>query len=239
MAERAPSTSSDGKALLKKFSEVIRGGHTSDTGLFTVHNAGEKIYYEIPDSLFGRDMLLVVRIAAAPEDFSAFQGSGSKVTEMMVRWTREGGKILLRAAATASTANDSLPVAISVRMNNFEPILAGFAIEGEGQSPNSLLIDVSKFLVADEAFSTPLSSRARREFEVKRIDSDRSYVDSVRSYPINVEARYVLTYGAGNPPANSRTGSLSFLMNQSLILLPEQPMRPRYHDPRVGWVYAS
>lgn len=239
VAERAPSGASDGKSSLKGFSEVIRGSYTSDTGLFTVHNTGGKVYYEIPDSLLGRDMLLVVRIAATPEDFSSYQGSGSKITEMMIRWVREGDKIFLRAAATTSTAGDSLPVAISVRMNNFEPIIAGFSIEGEGQTSNSFLIDVTKFLVADESFTTPLPTYMRRDFEVKRLDNDRSYIDTVRSYPINVEARYVLTYVANNPPSNSRTGSLSFLMNQSMVLLPEQPMRPRYHDPRVGWFRIS
>ena len=242
VAERAASGKSggdDGTSSLKAFAEVVRGGHASDTGLFTVHHAGEKVYYEIQDSLLDRDMLLVVRIAAAPEDFSSFMGSGSKVTEMMVRWTKENGNVLLRAAATTSTAGDSLPVAISVRMNNFEPILAAFPIEGKGQEPNSQLIEVTDFIASDQPFTTPLSQRARRNYEVKRLDKDRSYIDSVRSYPINLEARYVLTYNANDPPANSQTGSLSFLMNQSLVLLPEEQMRPRYHDPRVGWFRVS
>lgn len=228
-------SSTSRRSAFKKFSDVIKDGTAPDTGLFTVYAANKKIYYQIPDTLLNRDMLLVVRIVATPSEFSSFTGSGSAVTEMMVRWERREDKILLRAPATTSTANDSLPVALSVRMNNFEPILRAFTIEAEGNEPNSYLIDVSGFLLADEVLTTPLSDNARKNFEVKRLDTDRSYIDSVRSYPINVEAQYVLTFAAGKPPADRQTGALTFLMNQSLILLPDTPMRPRFADPRVGW----
>lgn len=246
-SRKAPSTDTpDGKkseadsaparrSSFKKFGDVVKGEFTADTGLFTVYSAGKKIYYQIPDTLLGRDMLLVVRIAATPPDFSSFAGSGTSVTEMMVRWERKGDRILLRAPATTSTAGDSLPVAMSVRMNNFEPIVKAFSIEAEGNDPDSWLIDVSNFILADEPITSPLSDNARKNFEVKRLDTERSYIDSVRSYPINVEAQYVLTFAAGKPPADRQTGALSFMMNQSLILLPAQPMSPRYHDPRVGW----
>lgn len=229
------SESSDGKEPFKSFSSVVTGSYTADTGLFTVYSTDDKVYYEIHDSLLGRDMLLIVRIAATPEDLSPYAGSGSKVTEMMVRLSREKGTIFMRAAATTSTANDSLPVALSVRMNNFEPIVAAFPVEAKGRADSTLLVDVTKYLVGDEAITTPLSTAARRRFEVKRLDPDRSYIDTVRSFPINVEARYVLTFNANSPPADSRTGAMTFLMNQSLVLLPKDPMQPRYSDPRVGW----
>ena len=230
----APDTSSS-KSPFKKFDDVIHGEYTSDTGLFTTHFADEKIYYEVPDTLIGRDMLLVVRITATPEGLSSFFGSGSKVNEMMVRWDIERKKLLLRAAATTSTANDSLPVAISVQKNNFEPIIAAFDIQAEGSAPNTYLIDVSSFFLEDIPPTSPFSSSARKQFEVRRLDKDRSWIDSVRSFPINLEARYVLTFVANNPPSNNDAGALTFAMSQSLVLLPSEPMVPRLHDIRVGW----
>lgn len=231
----ASDSASTRRGSFKKFGDVIKEGAVVDTGLFTVYSYNRKVYYQIPDSLLGRDMLLVVRIVASPPEFSSFAGSGTSVTEMMVRWEKQGEKILLRAPATTSIAGDTLPVAISVRMNNFEPIVKAFTIEAEGRDSGTWLIEATGFLIADETATTPLSESVRKSYEVKRLDSDRSYVDTVRSYPINVEAQYVLTYAATNPPSDRQTGALSFLMNQSLILLPAEPMRPRYFDPRVGW----
>ena len=44
-----------------------------------------------------------------------------------------------------------------------------------------------------------------------------------------------MTYNASDPPAQSKTQTLSMLMNQSLIMLPKEKMKPRYYDERVGW----
>ncbi|MCB0711044.1 MAG: zinc-dependent metalloprotease [Ignavibacteriae bacterium] len=229
------TSSSSTKPPFKKFSEVLRGDFTSDSGLFPLHFQDDKVYYEIPDSLLGREMLLIVRVVATPEDFSPFLGSGSSVNEMMIRWELKRKKILLRGAATTSIASDSLPVAVSVRNNSFEPIIASFDVEAEGASPDSYLIDVTSFLLDDIAATTPLSASARKQFEVRRLEKDRSWIDSVRSFPLNVEARYILTFSANAPPGNRDAGAMTFEMSQSLVLLPAEPMRPRLHDLRVGW----
>ncbi|WP_296705040.1 zinc-dependent metalloprotease, partial [Algoriphagus sp.] len=55
------------------------------------------------------------------------------------------------------------------------------------------------------------------------------------SYPENIEVRHDMTYNASDPPSNSRSGTISMEMSQSMYQLPEQPMQPRLHDQRVGW----
>ena len=67
------------------------------------------------------------------------------------------------------------------------------------------------------------------------MDGDRSYIESIKSYPLNVEARHVKTYAAKAPPSNQSMGSISIEINNSMILLPEEPMKRRYFDERVGW----
>lgn len=218
----------------KSFGSVISGAYTADTGLLNVYFQKGSVYYGIHDSLFGREMLMIVRTIGVPEDYSGYTGTGSKVSEMMVRFERSRGRIFLRAAGSTATAGDTLPVATSVRMNNLEPIIASFKVESRGPEAGTWLFEATPFLLEDHPSTTPLSARFRKEYEVRRLESDRSYVDTVRSFPINVEARYVLTFGATNPPGG-RTGSLTFAMSQSLILLPKEPMQKRYFDPRVGW----
>ena len=51
------------KEKIKAYSEVITKDAKSDSGLFTVHQIDENYFYEIPDELFGREMLMVSRIS--------------------------------------------------------------------------------------------------------------------------------------------------------------------------------
>jgi hypothetical protein len=46
---------------MKPYAKVIIKDAKSDEGLFTVHKVDEKYFYEIPDSLFNREMLTVTR----------------------------------------------------------------------------------------------------------------------------------------------------------------------------------
>lgn len=75
----------------------------------------------------------------------------------------------------------------------------------------------------------------RKRFKVTRMDGDRSYIESIKSYPLNIEARHVKTYLSSDPPSNSSLGSISLEINNSMILLPKEPMKRRYFDRRVGW----
>ena len=75
----------------------------------------------------------------------------------------------------------------------------------------------------------------RREYQVRRLDGNRSYVESVKSFPKNLEVRHILTYQANNPPSSTSNATLSIRMSQSMVLLPKVPMQKRLFDYRVGW----
>lgn len=112
------------------YDKVIPKGATADTGLFLVHRGDGKVLWEIPDSLLGRDMLWLTRIAAAAEDLSPFTNAGSNVHEYLVRFERDGDRILLRSPGTRYVADTTLPIAQSVAANTFAPILRSFKLEG-------------------------------------------------------------------------------------------------------------
>lgn len=80
-----------------------------------------------------------------------------------------------------------------------------------------------------------LSDSERKDFAIKGLEEKRSYIESIKSFPENTEVRHVLTYKGDKLPDNQITGTLSVGMNQSFILLPETPMRPRLADDRVGY----
>ena len=223
------------KETIQPYGKVIKKSAISDEGLFIVHKVEDNQYYEIPDSLFGREMLMVTRISKTA---SGIGFGGGKQNTQVLRWERKNKKVLLRVVSHQIVASDSLPIHEAVVNSNFEPILYSFDIKAIGKDSNSTVIQVNKFFEEDvKAIGYPL--KRRKAYKISGIDKTRCYIESIKSYPLNIESRHVKTYKASDPPSNSSTGSISMELNNSMVLLPVKPMRRRYFDQRVGWFSRS
>lgn len=220
---------------IKSYSSVVPKSAQTDEGLFTVHKDGNKVLYEIADSLLGREMLLVSRIAKVPTNFSGFQSAGSKAAEQVITFERQDNSILLKIKSYRSIADENLAIYKSVTANNLEPIIASFPIASLSKDSNGVVIDVSDLFLTDVQAISGLGNRLRQQYQVRRLDDKRSYLVSARSYPQNVEVRHVMTYVAANPPSDSDALTITLEMSQSMVLLPKVPMRKRLEDHRVGW----
>ncbi|MEO0558887.1 MAG: zinc-dependent metalloprotease [Bacteroidota bacterium] len=229
------SASSSDDNDFKAFSEVVTDTTESDDGLFNVHRVDEKLYFEIPDSLMGRDMLSLSRIAQTPADLSPFINAGSKTAERVIRWERNGDRVLLRTLSYSAVADSALAISQSVRVNNFEPVIAVFDIASYSEDSAGVVIDVTDLYTTDVPAFSGMSQRLRSQYKVRRLDGKRSFIDDASAYPENVNVRHTMTYEATEPPSQTSTGTISMQMFQSFILLSEEPMTPRLADPRVGY----
>lgn len=219
----------------RPYDQVITRAAKSDSGLFLVHRVGPRLFFEVPDSLIGRDMLLITRIHRAPEDLSPFLNAGSSLAEQLVRWEREGDRVLLRTYSFRYVADDSLPIARSVEVNTFAPILRAFPLAAENRDSSAAVLDVTALFEDDVPAISGLTNAQRTRFRVRRFDPSRSFVNLAKSFPLNLEVRHTQTFDAAEPPSNASTATISMQLSQSMVLLPREPMRPRYADPRVGW----
>jgi hypothetical protein len=238
-ATQAPSTAAQGPGGApqgpRPYDQVITRVARSDSGLFLVHRVGTRLYFEVPDSLLGRDMLLISKIHQAPEDLSPFLNAGSSVAEQVVRWEREGDRLLLRSFAYRYVAADSLPIARSVAMNTFAPILRAFPIAAVNKDSSARVVETTALFEDDVPAISGLSTALRTQYKVRRLDPARSFVDRARSFPLNIQVIHTQTFDATDPPSQQGTGTISMQMSQSMVLLPKEPMRPRFADERVGW----
>lgn len=216
---------------IKPYSEVITKDAISDDGLFKVHKIEADYYYEIPDSLFEKEMLMVSRISKTA---SGIGFGGGKQNTQVLRWQKRDKKVLLRVVSHEVFAADSLAVHEAVVNSNFEPVLYTFPIKAYSKDSTATVIDVTDLFKTDvKALGLP--SYRRKQYKISRLESNKSFIESVKSYPKNIEARHVKTYTASAPPSNSSTGTISVEINNSMILLPNNPMKRRYFDQRVGW----
>ncbi len=111
----------------------------------------------------------------------------------------------------------------------------------------SVVFDVTDYFKGDNQVVS-VSQTAKRAFNLSSLAGDRSYIQSIHAYPINIEVRTVKTFNssAGLPglfssstssalPAASAAGAVTIELNTSMILLPREPMNVRFWDRRVGF----
>lgn len=222
------------KGAIKPYEKIITKEAETDEGLFKVHKVDNSHFYEIPDSLFNREMLMVSRISKTATGIGF---GGGKINTQVLRWEKKPKKVLLRVVSYGNYAADSLPIHEAVVNSNFEPVLFAFDIKAFNKRDSlnpATVIEVNPLFTKDvNALGMPEFYRKR--YKVSRMDGDRSYIESIKSYPLNIEARHVKTYAAKEAPSNQSLGSISIEINNSMILLPEEPMKRRYFDERVGW----
>jgi hypothetical protein len=214
----------------RPYAEVITPGATADTGLFIVHQVKDKWYFEIPQAMLGREMLLVTRQAQTAESIGY---GGEEVNEDVLTWERVNDKVLLRVQSYDNVAADSTPISLAVRNSNFAPIVAALDVAAYSKDSNQV-VDVTPLYAKDVPF-LGLPKGERDEYKIQRMDDSRSYIKYIHTFPTNVEVRVVQTYAAGAAPSASETGTISVEMNHSMILLPKTPMMPRLEDDRVGY----
>ncbi len=230
------TTQKPSKDKTPKYADFVSKSTKTDDGLFKVHSNKDKFIYEIPKSYLGKEMLLVTRLKDIPSGLGGgYVNAGSKINTQVVVWEKYKNKILLKVKSYDAIANDSLPIFKSVKANNLEPIIYSFDIKTENTDSTAVLVDVTKFFSSDIKAISGLSSRFRRSYKVKRLDAARSFINSIKSFPTNIEVIQDFTFDADTPPSNQSTSTITIRVNQSMILLPEEPMMPRISDKRVGY----
>jgi hypothetical protein len=244
---KAPAKGSKTKAAAssekpKKYDEVITKDAKTMSGIFAVHQLEDKIYFEIPESAFGRLMLWRAEVAKGPPGVS---WGGMEIGDSVVRWDRRGNKVYLWKVGFAKRA-EGQAVRSSVESASQDTIAASFKVEAEGKDRSTVIL------------ATPLFSTDIADLSVKNavrgaggVDESRSYVSEVKAFPTNIEVRSLLTFrgaGAGGlrgrqqgpPMASEGPGrSSSALVHYSLAMLPEKPMTGRFFDSRVGYFTES
>jgi hypothetical protein len=222
----------------KPYNQVITSAAVTDSGVFIVHRISEKLYYEIPPAMFGREFLLV---ADQRGTMRGLRYAGEEISNRIVVWERMGNKVFLRIVSYAMRADSTQPVARAVRLSNIAPIIMSFDVAAWHTPDSNAVIETTKLFTTDVQELNVRQSGVR----VRRMDPTRSVVDRARTFPRNVEVSAVQTFevdsvpGAAGSPPNRSLNSITMLMNYSMVLLPDHPMLARLCDDRVGYFNLS
>ena len=219
----------------KKTIDSLTIDYRADKGILTTYFNPEKgkLLLAINDSVLEKPLLMVTRYVKLPANYSAYRNAGSKTAESVISFELKEGKLLLRQLSYVNLAEDADPIAQSVVQNNLPPILGVF--EKMNSEEGFHLVDVSDFFSKDSPGFNAVGETEKKNYKIGSLDSKRSFVDRVKSFPRNIEITHTLTYPAAAAPRSNRSETLSFQLNHSIIALPEKPMKSRTVDHRVGW----
>ncbi len=240
------------KAGPKPYKDVITDKAKTSKGFVIIHKVDDRYFFEIPVKVLGRDILALNRVSkSSVQSPKAFGGyAGDQVNSTVIRFEKgPNNKVFLKNISYNVNPDSTKPMYRSVINSNLQPIAVAFDVKAI--VPDSLgggiVIDITDNITADnEIFG--FAGYAKSQFQAGAFQSDKSYIVSVRPYPVNVEITTVKTFsksaGASGGPAGFSAAppsqsTVTLEMNSSLVLLPEKPMKPRYEDPRVGYFSDS
>jgi hypothetical protein len=218
-------------------------------GLFNVHKIDDKFYFEIKESLFGREIMAITRFSKVAGGGGVY--GGELANQQVVKFEKgPDNKVFMRVVTVISVADSSQPIYRAVKNSNLDPIAASFDIKAFGADSTGAIIDVTDYFKGDNQ-AVSISPSSKRRLNLIALQPDKSYIETIKSFPINTEVRSVKTFGASaampgmgaapspfpsaSLPAANAAGVVTLEINNSFILLPEKPMQKRMNDPRTGY----
>lgn len=202
-------------------------------GLFTVTKTGADWFFSIPDSLMGREILVTVRYTSTPAGTGKYGGELANQQTVYFQKVDEE-KMLLRSRLLLNAADSTDQINRAITISNEDPIIAAFKIESH--TAQQYKIKVGSFLLEDNA-ALGIPRDEKKTLGLQSINAAASYIESVKTFPLNTEVRVVKTWNASstNNAAAAYTGKVTIGLNTSFVLLPRVPMQRRLFDPRVGY----
>lgn len=233
-APPAPPPAPEGKGGKPPFATVVKDA-TRIPGLITLHRKDDKVWAELPDSILGRELFVLISIAKGIGDGQLLGGmswgfgddwiwqfrkvdDNIHVVRRNVRFFADKGSPEEKAVDLAYTDSVLFSVPIATYAANGAPV-----------------IDLSAIFMTD----LPQIGRTLPGFSFAR---DRSTWSRVKNFPDNTELEVAATYGSGGQAeldtvADSRGVTVN--VHYSVSMLPQNGYRPRLADNRVGYFVTA
>ena len=218
------------KRTLRPYDKVITADAEAWRGPFAVYKARDSFFLEIPDTLLGRRMMLTVHYVKTPYTPASLitgeQGYPGNAAKTLlgeahgVYYFARGAMdvINMQKDNPSSQAEPNSELSASLALAQADAVSDSFPVVAYGKDGRSVVVNATSFI----KFSTLTNYD---ESSPKFKYNGRSHVEYIKAYPINIELGIYREYGDGK----------TYTYNLSFLLLPEEPMRPRLADRRVGY----
>ncbi|MDD4638520.1 MAG: zinc-dependent metalloprotease [Bacteroidales bacterium] len=232
------STSDKVNSLNKK---LFKEEHPEAKGLINIHKIDGKLYFEIPFTLFGKDLLMGSTVSETSDNGNVTVGS-KPTTPLLVNFTFENDKVLLNRTNKNSIApiSDTL-IGNAIDKNSIGAIMMLFKIEAYNPDSSAVVVDASNLFLTEISEITPFDRNSLNTYLGERtynFQKERSFIVDFKSFNDNISVKSALSY---NITINNRKTGVVYLnkpytvmVTRSFLLLDEIPYDFRIADYRIG-----
>lgn len=216
---------------------------TVKSNFITLHKVDGKLYFEIPMKYLGREMLFASTLTSTSSN--DFCDVGYKQNDPLhVRFTKIDSTIYLNEVNAFVTSNPKEPSLQKAIDKNFaDAVLYSYKIAAYTPDSTAVVIDVTPIFTTDMKEFAFLPTTIMGLIQLNStFNKDGVALGEVKAFDDNLSVKSMLSY-----KVSLKFMSFSFLDNmsltatvtRSLLLLPEEKMRPRISDSRVGIFITS
>ena len=214
------------------YSKLNKEGNKK-TGVFNIFKLKEDIYFEIPDSLFSKDFLIVNKISKVPFELNGHGlNKGMTYETKLIRFYKDtvSNKIWVKTINPRVKSPKNNAITLSVEENFGESIIEEFKIESENKTSTSVFIKVNKIFNGKEKSFNDLLANIGLGGSIK---TKLSKIEVVKTFHQNIVVKSLLTTSVTE--GKSAALPLSIGVTTNIVLLPSKIMKPRFADKRIGY----
>ena len=201
-------------------------------GVMNVVEKGDTVFLELPVKLLGKPFLVSNKLQQVPSELNeSAANKGVNYENQMVRfeWDKKAKLVKMRQQRVTPEAPKGSYLAQSVADNYVDPIIATLKVEAVSNDSSTVLFKVNDLFngkknVLNDVFNE-INIGTSPVSELSRIVSVKSYERSVLAL-----SELTTTVHEGNSKVN-----LTVVVSTAIMLLPDEPMRTRREDWRVGY----
>ncbi len=226
------------------YDKLFKKKHEIVDGMIKLHKVNGKLYFEFPKTLFEREMLLGSVISETSNNMTGIPGAKS-YTPLHIVFTKVGENVQIREI---NSDNYTLGLSGNIRSaldrNNIPTIFRNFKIDAYNADSTAVVFNVTDLFVSHIKELSPFSylgsygssgSSGLKESFKKELSS----LGAIKSFSDNLTVKSTLsyTYSYTHPVSKRKivdNEPLTAVMTRTLVLLPQEPYRPRITDSRMS-----
>ena len=208
------------KSKIKKYEDVITDKAVSKIGVFTTHQVDGKVYFEIPEGQLGREFVWQIKVAGIQTAKGLISADSAR---QYIYFQRIDNNLVLRAKDHSVIKQEGEPETFVINAAHLDGLLAKFPIVtfGENKTP---VIDVTDIFLG--------KVKGMEGLREDKMDAKSSLVKNVKAFERNIEARVL---GKFARKVGKKTENVTAEIRHSILALPDDLMKPRFYNHRVGF----
>lgn len=205
----------------------------------TLHRLKGKLYAEVPIETIGSEMLIASTISEASDSNLGTIGY-KPLDPIHVKFTRIDTTLYLSEAPVPPLHDRNDPhLTKAIGRSTLPAVITSFDFVCYNRDSSAMVVDMTKFFAGDNARLAPISDSNNGMISITgKFKKEGSAVDQIKAFEDNVTIKSYLSYSVSASLLGlvqlKKDEPMTVKVTRTILRLPEESMRPRLADDRIG-----